>query len=174
MIEAGSPSMDVSEAPGASAPGPHPPRLVLDTNVWLDLLVFEDPRCTALRNALEAGRVVAFTRSDCDEEWRRVLDYPALAVDPQRCPVLIERRAQLCQRAKGDYLPETALPRCRDADDQKFLELARQVDACALVSRDLELLRLDRRCARANFFRVCRPDRLEAVSSALGDALLPS
>jgi putative PIN family toxin of toxin-antitoxin system len=173
MAEANGPSTDARGSRSAATPEHRIPRLVLDTNVWLDLLVFEDPQCAALHEALGAGRLVAFTRSDCDQEWRRVLGYPALAIDPRRYAGLIERRLQLCLRAEDSYLPETALPRCRDPDDQKFVELARQVDACALVSRDLELLRLDRRCASSHRFRVCRPDRLEEVLKAGRATLSP-
>ena len=36
------------------------------------------------------------------------------------------------------------LPRCRDADDQKFLELAATAGADVLVTKDRELLRMKR------------------------------
>ena len=41
------------------------------------------------------------------------------------------------------------LPRCRDPDDQPFLELARDAGAMALLTRDAQLLRLARRCVFA-------------------------
>ena len=31
------------------------PRLVIDTNIWLDLLVFHDPRVQALQDGLASG-----------------------------------------------------------------------------------------------------------------------
>jgi putative PIN family toxin of toxin-antitoxin system len=55
----------------------------------------------------------------------------------------------------GDYLPYTeqveapaapGLPRCTDADDQKFLDLAAAGDASILVTGDKALLALSGRC----------------------------
>jgi predicted nucleic acid-binding protein len=40
-------------------------RIVLDTNVCLDLFVFNDPRWAALLAAIESGEVEAVTRADC-------------------------------------------------------------------------------------------------------------
>ena len=50
------------------------------------------------------------------------------------------------------------LPRCRDPDDQRFLELARDAGAAALVTRDRELLRLARRTMRMARFDVLTPE----------------
>jgi predicted nucleic acid-binding protein len=49
------------------------------------------------------------------------------------------------------------LPRCRDRDDQKFLELAYQASATALLTRDEELLRLARRTKRNGLFFILPP-----------------
>lgn len=57
---------------------------MLDTNVCLDLFVFDDPRCADLRAALREGRVEAVTRDDCRAEWLAVLAYPRLALAPER------------------------------------------------------------------------------------------
>ncbi|WP_441005125.1 PIN domain-containing protein, partial [Novilysobacter viscosus] len=54
------------------------PRVVLDTNVCLDLWLFGDPRAADLRAALHAGGVLAVTDQACREEWLRVLHYPQL------------------------------------------------------------------------------------------------
>ncbi len=62
----------------------HPPRLVLDTNVCLDLFVFGDASCATLREALRAGAVQAVTDAACRAEWRRVLAYPQLGLDAAR------------------------------------------------------------------------------------------
>ena len=60
------------------------PRLVLDTNVCLDLFVFGDASCATLRDALRAGAVQAVTDAACRDEWLRVLGYPQLALDAAR------------------------------------------------------------------------------------------
>jgi len=42
-----------------------PKRIVIDTNVCLDLFVFQDPRWASLLAAIESGAVEAITRADC-------------------------------------------------------------------------------------------------------------
>lgn len=136
-------------------------RLVLDTNVWLDLLVFSDLRCAALRAALADGRVCALLDAHCHAEWRRVLAYPLLRLDEARQAQLMEaQRAHAVWIESADTGPQPAvpLPRCRDDDDQKFLQLAESGEAHALLSRDQALLELDRRLRRQGRFAVLGPE----------------
>jgi predicted nucleic acid-binding protein len=49
------------------------------------------------------------------------------------------------------------LPRCTDADDQKFLELARDSGAKCLITSDKALLKLARRLKQAGIFRIITP-----------------
>ncbi len=136
-------------------------RLVLDTNVWLDLLLFEDPRCAPLRQAVDAAEVCILLREDCHAEWLRVLAYPALRMDPARQSQLALRQRALCEWVTGAHAAAgPALPRCRDRDDQKFIELAWEGDADCLLSRDKALLELDRRCRRQGLFAIARPEAL--------------
>ena len=51
-------------------------RLVLDSNVWLDWLLFNDPVVAPLRKAVEAGNAEVFIDAACEAELRRVLGYP--------------------------------------------------------------------------------------------------
>lgn len=132
------------------------PRLVLDTNAALDLLLFGDPRCAPLRAALAAGRVQAVTNAACAAEWRRVLRYPALGLDATAIGRLERDHATLCLAVEDRR--EGALPRCRDRDDQRFLELARDAGAVLLISRDAELLRLSRRAQRDAGFAIVPPE----------------
>ena len=48
-------------------------KLILDTNVWLDWLVFEDPGIAPIRKAVERGRVELYVDAACEEELVRVL-----------------------------------------------------------------------------------------------------
>ena len=132
-----------------------PTRLVLDTNAWLDLLVFEDPACARLRAALAAGDAVAVGNACCRDEWQRVLTYPELALDQDAAARL--HAAYDALAVDDASLPRRPLPRCADPDDQKFLELACASGADALLTRDRALLVLDGRLRRAGLFRVCRP-----------------
>jgi len=121
-------------------------RLVLDTQVWLDWLVFDEPALAGLRAALTEGRAEVVIDAACRAELERVLAYPlGRRVDVAAC---LEQCDKLCTRIEGDGGAELVeLPQCRDPDDQKFLTLAAGARADCLVSRDRELLRLARRCA---------------------------
>jgi predicted nucleic acid-binding protein len=61
-----------------------PKRIVIDTNVCLDLFVFRDPRWAELHAALKDGKVEAVTRHDCRMEWLAVLEYRHLPLNIRR------------------------------------------------------------------------------------------
>lgn len=122
------------------------PWLVLDTNVVLDLLHFDDATVRPLRHALEAGRVGCAVSDATLDEWRRVLMYPEFVLDAGQQADLFARYATLAQPAVPMGV-NADLPICTDPDDQKFLELAAAAHVRALVSKDRALLKLRRRCA---------------------------
>ena len=137
---------------------PPMPCIVLDTNVCLDLFLFHDPACAPLLAALERGEVRAVTRGDCRDEWRRVLHYPQLLIDAKHVPAIEAAFDRLVRLVPRKAAPDgVSLPRCADPDDQKFLELALAVGARWLLSKDKELLKLDRRVSSAGLFRILRP-----------------
>ena len=137
---------------------PNPPRIVLDTNAWLDLLLFEDPRAAALRAALRDGAVRAVVNAACRAEWQRVLRYPQLQLDEDRGTRLSQAFDELAHLLPDGCMREPEpLPRCADRDDQKFLQLAFDSGARWLVSRDREVLALGRRTARAGWFEIVTP-----------------
>ena len=118
------------------------PRIVLDTNVCLDLFLFRDPACKPLLAALQAGTVQAVTRADCRAEWLRVLHYPQLPIQEATRPGIAAAFDRLIHDLPDTTVAtdETLLPRCADPDDQKFLELARHCRADFLVTKDRDLL----------------------------------
>jgi predicted nucleic acid-binding protein len=135
-------------------------RIVLDTNVCLDVFVYRDARCAHVVAALQAGVAEAVTRADCRDEWLRVLDYPQFRIDAaQRRRVVAEFDATVRLLAPGDSAPpaDAVLPRCADRDDQKFLELALGAGAAALLTKDRALLKLARKTARAKQFAISLP-----------------
>lgn len=141
-----------------------PLRLVLDTNVWLDWLVFDDPRVTALRDAVEAGAAEIVTSIECEAELERVLGYPFRHREPLPETRRTECLAEARRIARPVETPSAAdaqpLPLCRDPDDRKFLELARDARADVLVSRDDEVLRLARHRGSSLPFRIVPPSAL--------------
>lgn len=131
-------------------------RLVLDTNVLLDLFVFHDPRWASLLEALENGAVEAVSRADCRAEWLHVLDYPHLPLD-ENSRELAKARFDALIVLSNEPATGAPLPTCSDADDQKFLELARDSLASTLITKDKALLKLARRVTKAGMFRIQTP-----------------
>jgi len=131
-------------------------RLVLDTNVWLDWLVFDDPGIAPIAAAVAAGSAEVVIDDAAEAELARVLGYPfkerALAAGRQaEC---LARCRRLAVRAAG-VATTVALPRCSDPDDQKFLELAAASGAAYLVTKDRALLDLAGR--KGLRFRIVEP-----------------
>ena len=125
------------------APSSAPLPLVLDTNVVLDMLVFDDPNVRPLVSALTAGSVIAWADEATLRELQLVLAYPSFALDEAARHAAQARYRHLVRVAPGEpSTPPPPLPRCRDRDDQKFLVLAARVGATWLVSKDKRVLAL--------------------------------
>ena len=61
-----------------------PLRLVLDTNVCLDLLLFKDPKVADLAQQLQRGELIAYRDEATVEEWRRVVAYAVWKLSGER------------------------------------------------------------------------------------------
>lgn len=138
-----------------------PPRVVLDTNVWLDWLVFDDPGVGPLREAQRRGRIEIVIDADCEAELSRVLGYDlgAYTLDASAQSACLARCRGIATRVATAAQAE--LPSCRDPDDRKFLALAAAAGAAALVSRDRALLDL---APRVRGMRIVTPERFEEPS----------
>lgn len=137
-----------------------PKRAVLDTNVCLDLFVFRDPRWTLLHTALKDGRMEAVTRDDCRKEWSIVLHYPHLKLDDAgrvACTTEFDSLIR-CQSAPATTDELQKLPVCKDKDDQKFLEIARDARVDVLITKDKALLKLARKTRRDGLFAIMTPE----------------
>ena len=140
-------------------------RFVLDTNVVLDLFHWANTDAVPIMAALEAGRIECFADERTLDELQRVLTYPQLKMTPE---MIVERYARysglITMVEPGEAPP---LPRCKDRDDQKFLELAARSGADLLVSKDKALLKLRGRTKLA--FQILKP----AAACKLLAATLP-
>lgn len=121
---------------------------VLDTHIVLDLWVFDDPQALPLKSSLETGATRWIATAAMREELARVLTYPQIAkrLTARALPMdavlaHFDRYAQLHPEA-----PKAAYT-CKDADDQKFIDLAVQHGA-ALHSKDAQVLCMKKRLAR--------------------------
>jgi putative PIN family toxin of toxin-antitoxin system len=116
-------------------------RVVLDTNTIISALLFHKGRSSWLRRAWQCGDLVPLVCNGSVSELLRVLSYPKFRLDEPEIRDLL-----------GDFLPyaetvsdnqETeAAPRCRNKDDQIFIDLAFAAQADALVTGDADLLSL--------------------------------
>ena len=138
-------------------------QLVLDTNVWIDWLVFDDPAVAPLKSAHRDGRVYIVVDQACLKELKTVLAYPEFGLDDAQKTQHLAEVAR-CTVTHGDprLARPIALPRCSDPDDQKFLTLALDAAADWLLTRDKALLKLNRRLKTAGF-RVGSPAQWSAV-----------
>jgi len=122
--------------------------VVLDTNIVLDLFVFEDGATSVLRDAITRGEVQWIATAAMREELVRVLAYPQVV--RQRAPELLARALSAFD-AHAALQPEPARApyRCADEDDQKFIDLA-VAHRALLLSKDREVLKMKNRLARVD------------------------
>ncbi len=121
--------------------------VVLDTNIVLDLFIFNDPRCAALHHGLQDQRVQWISQPVMRDELERVLAYSHL--QPRMAYYKVAASDVLAQYDRHAQLRSIA-PRaiyvCKDTDDQKFIDLA-VAHSAALVSKDKAVLCMRKRLA---------------------------
>ena len=84
----------------------HPPRVVLDTNVWLDWLVFNDASVVALKAAQAAQRIEIVRDQPGELELERVLEYKAIKpLAGASNHASTTQAASNCRRTKGRMPP---------------------------------------------------------------------
>jgi putative PIN family toxin of toxin-antitoxin system len=119
--------------------------IVLDTNIVLDLFVFNDSATPVLLTALEAGQVRWVATQPMRDELERVLAYthivPRMQFYQLSAQHVLARFDALVQIV--DVAPKVAL-NCKDADDQKFVDLA-AAHGSMLISKDHAVLALAKR-----------------------------
>jgi predicted nucleic acid-binding protein len=134
-----------------------PQPIVVDTNVALDWLAFQDASTHLLEARVSAGVWQWQGTAAMREELADVLTRPAFdrfdsAQVMGRWDTLVTVRAE---PARGPLV-------CADPDDQVFIDLAWALSVPFLFTRDRELLRLAR-AAEARGITVCTP--LTAVTA---------
>jgi putative PIN family toxin of toxin-antitoxin system len=121
--------------------------LVLDTNVVLDAFVFDDAAARPLRQGLGEQAFDWIATAAMRDELQRVLGYPQIArrlafyaLEPAAVLAAFDRHARVV--AAAPKAPTT----CKDADDQKFIDLA-VTHGAWLLSKDQAVLSMRRRLA---------------------------
>lgn len=145
-------------------------KALLDTNVWLDWLVFEDPAVAMVRSAVLSGRLQLLASPRMRDELADVLARPAVAAQAlaarlrrgvtEQMPDLGRTLAEFdAHVAHCDPAPPCDLA-CRDPDDQMFLDLAVAHRARWLFSKDRALIALARTARMRHGLLIVHPARL--------------
>ena len=131
--------------PAEGVPGAPARPVVVDTNVALDLLIFSDPRTAPLRTLLAQGRLDWIATQVMRDELERVMAYPHIVsrmdfyrVDAAQVLAAFDAQARLV-----DIAPRVAYV-CKDADDQKFIDLA-AAHRAILLSKDKAVICMRKR-----------------------------
>jgi predicted nucleic acid-binding protein len=137
--------------------------LILDTNVWLDWLVFDDARLSQLGHAVDSGLVRLHATAPMLDEFAAVVKRPHFGLDAAAQGAARERqRAAVMLHTPA---PDCRLP-CSDPDDRMFIDLAVALRVDWLVSRDKALLRLRRTAHRRFAIRIGTPEDWRAAQTA--------
>ena len=122
--------------------------IVIDTNIVLDLFVFDDAAAKPLRAALEADEVQWIATASMRIELARVLGYPQIAprlafygLGDADVLAQFDRHARLVEPA-----PKAPVT-CADPDDLGFIDLA-VAHRVPLLSKDRAVLTMKRRLER--------------------------
>ena len=120
-------------------------RVVLDTNIVLDLFVFSDAAALPLKQALKAGTIDWISTQAMRDELERVLAYPQIV--PRLALYQLQAGDVLAAFDRHVRIVETAARAsvtCSDADDQVFIDLAVAHQAW-LLSKDQAVLSMQKR-----------------------------
>ena len=115
--------------------------VVFDTNVLLDLFVFNDIRALHLKQLLVEKQIDALASPKTIEEFADVISRELFSLEPAaQEQILLEWRSLARITEDQSLLPSPW--HCLDPDDQVFLDLAFTVKPCILISKDNEVLKL--------------------------------
>jgi putative PIN family toxin of toxin-antitoxin system len=134
---------------------------VIDTNIVLDLWLFEDPATIPLRAALQSGAISHLATASMRDELERVLAYPHLVKRMAKSSI----QAQDILSRFDEYLlaaapAAKAACTCKDPDDQKFIDLA-VAHAVPLLSKDKAILCMKKRLFQSGV--VLNPSEIPAL-----------
>ncbi|GKT20870.1 putative toxin-antitoxin system toxin component, PIN family [Acidovorax sp. SUPP3334] len=131
--------------PAQAAGGEAARAVVVDTNIVLDLLVFADPAVAPLRDLLAQGRLQWVATQAMRDELERVLAYPKIV--PRLAFHGLNAAVVLAAfDARTRQVPEASRVAsvCKDADDQKFIDLA-VAHRAILLSKDKAVICMRKR-----------------------------
>jgi putative PIN family toxin of toxin-antitoxin system len=115
--------------------------VIFDTNVLLDLFIFNDFRALHIKQALAEKQLDALASRQTLEEFADVISRPLFSLEQDAQESLVQEWQSLARIIEDQKI--IAAPwQCRDMDDQIFLDLAFTCKPCILISKDNEVLKL--------------------------------
>ena len=122
-----------------------PETMVLDTNIVLDVFVFNDTAAEPVRRALASGEIDWLATMPMRDELARVLAYPQIVarlIFYKLCADDV--LAAFDKHVRMVAVAPKATLRCSDPDDQQFIDLAVEHGAL-LLSKDKAVVCMKKR-----------------------------
>ena len=116
-------------------------RLVADTNILLSGIFYENGNEAQILRLFLDDKAILLASLDTLEELREALTRPKFKLTPAESLALFQ---MVLSRSEILLTLEEAAGKCRDKDDQKFLDLAQSGSADYLVTGDRDLLDMQR------------------------------
>lgn len=133
---------------------------VIDTNVLLDLFIYEDPAAAPLRELFLSNQLDAVYSDTMLTELTHVIARPKFQLSPPRQHDIIAQWVARSRRMDTELI-QKAPWRCKDRDDQIFLDMAFTLKPCGLLSKDSQVLRFHKRALRLGV-NILSPSELSA------------
>ena len=121
--------------------------VVFDTNVLLDIFVFNDFRAIHLKQALIDQQIDVLASPKTIEELADVISRPFFCLEQDAQQKIVSQWRSIA-RVLNDETLLNAPWQCQDPDDQVFLNLAYTAKPSLLISKDNELLKLANRAIK--------------------------
>ena len=123
--------------------------VVLDTNILLDIFVFDDQRASNLKKAIVDGSITAIASQKTFLEFADVISRPLFKLNIARQGAMLTQWQSIAQLHDDSNLAPAPW-KCQDPDDQIFLDLAYQLRPTILISKDNAVLNIASRAAQEN------------------------
>jgi putative PIN family toxin of toxin-antitoxin system len=114
------------------------PRIVIDTNLFLSVFVFRGKMAKLIFELVLDDKLTLYVSSNLRKELKDKFDHFAVSQEVQQKVMLfLERKGVLVE-------PEMTIAASRDAKDNFLLEIAESAEAQFLVTRDKDILVLEK------------------------------
>jgi putative PIN family toxin of toxin-antitoxin system len=123
-------------------------RIVLDTNIWLDWFVFNDPTINTLKTWSAKPENTIVIDEACKQELISVLAYEKFSITVDRQREISEMIDDLCSFHIDGTTEHQVW--CKDPQDEKFILLALCSKSEFLITKDLHLLKRKNYRIRSN------------------------